>query len=278
MKTLLTLLPALVAAAACAGVRVSMDVRANGMHLADGTVDGVPCRLLVDTGATHTTFDLAFVTNRLPAARLEDVKVFGETNVGFAPKCFARAAFRLGGHAFPAQGAMAVPLDGLHASIGERIDGVLGMSDLATADFILRDREIEFAPDASVCASFGPDRRRGGDALNPQVAGRHAGREIAFLVDSGSSFTFVNTALWEATTNAVDLTATEISGRSGLAPHLGAAGELDLGVAFTLRPMVSARPVNYLGADFLKVGEILFRARGGAISFRRAGGPAPAGP
>ena len=112
MKTLLTLLPALVAAAACAGVRVPMDVRANGMHLADGTVDGVPCRLLVDTGATHTTFDLAFVTNRLPAARLEDVKVFGETNVGFAPKCFSRAAFRLGGHAFPAQGAMAVPLDG----------------------------------------------------------------------------------------------------------------------------------------------------------------------
>ena len=118
MKTLLTLLPALVAAAACAGVRVPMDVRANGMHLADGTVDGVPCRLLVDTGATHTTFDLAFVTNRLPAARLEDVKIVGETNVGFAPKCFYRAAFRLGGHAFPAQGAMAVPLDGLHASIG----------------------------------------------------------------------------------------------------------------------------------------------------------------
>ena len=272
MKTL-TVLPILFllagALAAQASVRVPLDVRPeNGMHLANATLDGVPCRLLVDTGATHTTFDLAFVTNRFPSVRLQDVELRGTTNVEFVPKYFPYASFRLGEHAFASTGALAVPLGGLHASVGERVDGILGMSDLSSGDFILRDRELVFAPSDDMCARFGPDVGRRGDAYSPLVVGAHAGKKILFLVDSGSSFTFVDESLWRASTNAVSLSATEISGRSELLPRVGEEGELDLGVKLAIRPMVARRDVNYLGADILKSCDVLFRARGRGIFFR----------
>ena len=192
----------------------------------------------------------------------------GTTNVGFAPKHFPYASFRLGEHVFASTGALAVPLEGLHASVGERIDGILGMSDLSTVDFILRDRELVLAPSQEACAHFGPDASAGGDALSPTVVGVHDGKRIPFLVDSGSSFTFVDTGLWRASTNAVSLSAAQISGTGELCPHVGEPGELDLGAKLAIRPMVVPRDVNYLGADVLKSCDILFRARGRGIFFR----------
>ena len=250
-------------------VHVPLAVRpGNNMHLADGTVEGVPCRLLVDTGATHTTFDLGFVTNRLPKVELQDVQLLGTTNVRTPPRFFPYKAFKLGEHAFASEGAMAIPLDMLAPSVGERVDGILGMSDLSSGDFILRDDELIFEPTDAERRGFGPDVRKGGDMTRPCVAGRHEGREIPFLVDSGSSFTFVKEGFWKPSTNAVSLSATEVSGRTGIRPRVGEQGVLDLGIPLILAPMISNHEPNYLGADLLKRYDILFLSSGRAIAFR----------
>lgn len=257
------------AAALQASVRVPMDVRRpNNMHLADGRLNGIPCRLLVDTGATHTSFDLGFVTNRFPQAELQEVEVLGTTNVRTMPRFLPCTSFSLGGHAFAARGVMVIPLDGLAASVGERVDGILGMSDLSSADFILRDEELVFDPSEEDLKGFGVGARKGGDALRPFVSGLHDGREIPFLVDSGSTYTFVKEGLWKPSTNELSLTTTEISGKGGLRPTIGVEGTLVLGIPLTLSPMISDHEPNYLGADVLKGYDILFRARGQGISFR----------
>ena len=251
-------------------VHVPLAVRpGNNMHLVDASVDGVPCRMLVDTGATHTTFDLGFVTNRLPKAELQTVEVRGTTNVKAAPRFFPYATFKLGGHAFSSKGAMAIPLEALAPSVGERVDGILGMSDLSSVDFILRDRELVFAPSEAERKGFGPDVRKGGDAYRPFVAGTHGGREIPFLIDSGSSFTFVKEGLWKPSTNDVALTATEVSGKSAVRPRVGEEGVLELGIPLMLKPMIANREPNYLGADVLPQYDILFLSSGRRISFRR---------
>lgn len=256
--------------AASGSVHVPLAVRpGNNMHLADATVEGVPCRLLVDTGATHTTFDLGFVTNRLPKAALQEVQVLGTTNVRTPPRFFPYKAFRLGGHTFASEGAMAIPLDALAPSVGERVDGILGMSDLSSVDFILRDDELILNPTAAERRGFGPDVRKGGDVTRPFVAGTHDGREIPFLVDSGSSFTFVKDGLWKPSTNVVALAATEVSGKTGIRPRIGEEGVLNLGIPLTLAPMISNHEPNYLGADLLKRCDILFLSPGRRIAFRR---------
>lgn len=283
MKTLLTTLALALAAgtlsaapaapaaesAATGSVHVALEVIArNNLRFAAGTLDGAPCRLLVDTGATHTTFDLAFVTNQFPSAKLVPVTLAGQTNVKTAPRYFPVGRFALGAHAFPSSGALALPLGELSARIGEPLDGVLGMSDLATVDFILRGGEIVLGPTDAERRGFGRDVHRGADAYSPTVAGVHDGREIELLVDSGSTFTFVDTKLWKASEESVALKATEVSGQSALTPRRGEAGVLDLGVPLTLRPMVAPRGVNYLGADVLETCDILFRARGRGIALR----------
>ena len=271
MKTVMLSLAAFLGGLSAFGsVHVPLAVRpGNNMHLADATVEGVPCRLLVDTGATHTTFDLGFVTNRLPKAELRDVQLLGTTNVRTPPKFFSYKTFRLGEHVFASEGAMAIPLDMLAPSVGARVDGILGMSDLSSVDFILRDDELVLGPTEAERQGFGPDVRKGGDVTRPFVSGTHDGREIPFLVDSGSSFTFVKEGLWKPSTNAVALAATEVSGKTGIRPRIGEEGVLELGVPLTLTPMISGHEPNYLGADLLKRCDILFLSPGRGISFRR---------
>ncbi len=254
---------------AWASVHVPLEVtEGTGMRFVRGEVAGVPCRLLVDTGATHTTFNLSFVTNRFPQVPLHPVQVTGSTNVRQTPKLFPLRRLQVGAQTLASPGAMAVPLDDLRASIGEDFDAILGMSDLSTIDFILSDRELVFAPTDEERRGFGPDARKGGDAFNPIVSGTCDEREIRFLIDSASTHTFVKEGMWRASTNEVAFSATAIDGHAQLRQRVGEKGVLDVGVPLTLEPKIWPRDDNRLGADVLKSTDILFLSPARRISFR----------
>ena len=66
------------------------------MPLVEAEVDGAKCTFLLDTGATHTTFDLAFVKKNLPNATLTPVAMMAETNVEGAPRYMRVKSMKLG--------------------------------------------------------------------------------------------------------------------------------------------------------------------------------------
>ena len=60
---------------------VAVRVLGNNMPIVRGEVDGKPCTLLFDTGATHTTLDKGFVERELKDHKIEKVVLAGVTNV-----------------------------------------------------------------------------------------------------------------------------------------------------------------------------------------------------
>ena len=51
-------------------VRLTRDAHSK-LLVAQCTINGVPCNLIVDTAASHTTFDIKFIKRISPACRLK---------------------------------------------------------------------------------------------------------------------------------------------------------------------------------------------------------------
>ncbi len=77
-------------------VKLERDAHSK-LLVAQCTVNGVPCNLIVDTAASHTTFDIKFIKKNFPGLPLEDVQIAPGSNVRAAPRLFAMRSFSMGG-------------------------------------------------------------------------------------------------------------------------------------------------------------------------------------
>ena len=57
----------------------------NNLQTLPATLNGKPCTLLLDTGASHTTFDVDFLRKTFPDLPLRPIALGGQTNVQSAP-------------------------------------------------------------------------------------------------------------------------------------------------------------------------------------------------
>lgn len=236
-------------------------VEGSNMPLAEAELDGVKCTLLVDTGATHTTFDLSFVKKALPDVLLQPVLMMGETNVEGAPRFMQAKSLKIGEAVFEDFGAMALDISHLHKAIGVHIDGILGMSTLGRVPCVvsLGGGELVFAPGAEALAGFGARVRRSpAEPMSVFLKAGTPGGVVEILVDSGASMTILSSATkWPATGEAVRAPAVDINGSSGLAPRMGEKGVLDLAGGIEIKPMIVEEPMNRLGADTLRAYDML---------------------
>lgn len=236
----------------------------NGMPLVEAEVDGVKCTLLADTGASHTTLDLNFVTNRLSGVELKEVELIGNTNVAMAPKFASVGKLKIGETVLEVDGAMALDLGHLSASVGKRVDGILGMNHIRQKPCLisLKRGEMKWDPEEAETEGFKRVRVRDRGNTYEILAIGPNGRRMALLVDTGSSFTFVSSQLWEAGEDEVKLGATDVNKRVDLALKKGKRGEIGCGgnVSLTIEPILSADDRhNQLGADVFKNVDILLK-------------------
>lgn len=230
----------------------------HNLQLLDAKLNGVPCTLLLDTGASHTTFSLSFLREKLPELPLQEIELASTTNVTEAPKCFAVGALTLGSAELTGFLAMALPLDHLSEAVGERVDGILGMNTMAYAPFrlSLRDASVTWyptlpEPDGSIRV---PVLRGTGDNAFHLIASRDGtGRTFPVLVDSGASMTFMDDGLWPAAGEANDLTAAGVNSVAARSVRPGKPGALVSGrLRLPIRPLLSHGTVPILGADMLR--------------------------
>lgn len=260
MTRLLTVL--LCAAAPLARAAELTLVERNGMALVAAAVDGVPCTLLVDTGASHTTLDLGFVTNRLPKAELRDVQLVGRTNVAGGPKFVTAAQLAVGEATFATEGLMALDLGHLPAAVGRRVDGILGMNHLRERPCVLSlaRRRLLWMPDETERAGFRPVLTRDRGTTFELIAKLPDGRIEPLLVDTGSTFTFLDRSLWPAAEESVTVNAADVNARADRAFVRGKPGELDCGKGLKLAVspiLTEEKNRNQIGYDVFKSVDLL---------------------
>ncbi|XBD73991.1 retropepsin-like aspartic protease [Akkermansia massiliensis] len=77
-------------------VRLTRDAHSK-LLVAQCTINGVPCNLIVDTAASHTTFDIKFIKKNFPGLPLENAQIAPGSNVNTVPQLFAMKSFSIGG-------------------------------------------------------------------------------------------------------------------------------------------------------------------------------------
>ena len=239
-------------------------VEGNHMPLVDAVLDGRRATLILDTGASHTTFDLGFVTNAFPGVKLIEPVMVGESNAFAKPRFLAAKTLSIGGRDIAVEGVMALDLSHLDASVGRNVDGILGMDVLRPQRFILSlaRSELVFVDEPSeVPPGFVrvPSRLDSSGCYN-LLATLPDGTKRAMLLDSGSTYTFLaGTNSWPLAESASSLAASDVNGRAPLAFHPGLPGLLTLGPTnFPVAPLLLARPpLDQLGSDFLLKADLL---------------------
>ena len=237
-------------------------VEGNNMPLVEATLDGVKCTLILDTGASHTTFDVGFVTNAFPSAKLSPVELIGRTNVRSGAPCFFGAKkLEVGSMTFDAREAMAFPLGQLNAVVGRRVDGILGMNHLLARPFLLSlaegriiwDPPTEARMDFVRAVSTSRDNRRELRVMTPK------GETLPLLIDSGSTWTFVEKGLWPEAEREARFSSADVNRRAMESMPYGVRQKVTSGVEFELEPLIAPqRGLNQIGASALKELDVIF--------------------
>lgn len=258
-------------------VRVALNVlQGRNMPMVGAKINGVDCTLLLDTGATHTTFNLDFVKKCVPDAKLEPVLLAGETNVAGAPSYFKVDSLDLGDARFENFGAMALDLSHLPAAMGVKVDGILGMNTIGRVPMALslKNGFVVFCPGEAAKEGFDKTTLRyRGDPMSIMLLAVKDGRSFGVIVDSGASMTFLrNSTGWPTTGEQAEFPAVDVNGQTGLAPQKGVRGPLTVGrnLAITISPLVvdAADPsMNRIGSDVLLEYDML--VDGFTVSFRK---------
>lgn len=252
----------------------------NNMPLVEAEVEGVKCTLLVDTGATHTTFDMSFVKRNMPDKELVPVMLTAESNVEGAPRFMKVKSLKIGDAEFGEFGAMALDISHLPSAVGAKVDGILGMSTLGRVPCLisLGSGEMAFVPGRETTEGFErPVKRSLSDPMSVLLPVKFGERTVELLVDSGCSKSFLSSdTLWPTTGEAADMPAVDINGSTGLRPQMGARGVLAVGEGLEIAPLVVAEPMNRIGSDVLTAYDMLIAGR--YVFFRPCRSAAPAEP
>lgn len=254
---------------------VPLDVRPDtGLPILHARLDGVPCALLFDTGATHTTFDRGFIERAFPERPLRPIALGGTTNVTSGPAAFRVGALTLGNAELRGFLGMTLPLGHLSKAVGTQVDGILGMNAMAYAPFALAMGKglVTWYPEGTRRPAGTPlpvSQAGRGNALFLEARAMPRGETFPVLIDSGASLTFLGEAHWpQAKESApVALSATGVNASRAASFREGRPGSLFLGdFRLPVRPLLGNGGDATLGADALRGVTLLIDVRRRAVT------------
>jgi predicted aspartyl protease len=108
-----------------------------GLLLIRAEVNGQPATLILDTGSNHTTISSRFVDVATPALR---DKVSGQKGSGYSGTgVFTRASLKVGPLLWRDHRILAMDMKEISKSLGENVDGLLGMDFLNEFEIVVVD-------------------------------------------------------------------------------------------------------------------------------------------
>lgn len=214
-------------------VRLTRDAHSK-LLVAQCTINGVPCNLIVDTAASHTTFDIKFIRKNFPGLPLEDVQIAPGSNVNAAPQLFAMRSFSMGGLHIKNFFGLALDLTPLQKDMQVKVNGILGINYLGFSPFLLsvRNASLQFLERSRFPVQYMKplDVERDPSGIF-YIRCSRGGGTFPLALDSGSSLSMAPVEQWPADPNGNQLTtkATDING------HNGDCTVMKLGIPSTLR-------------------------------------------
>lgn len=171
--------------------------------LVDAELMGKSCKMLVDTGASHTVFDEAFVKKNFPQAKISQIQAAGGNIAGTFP-IFSISELRIGGNVFKDFSAVAYDLSGLRFALAEKnLQGVLGMNLMTLAPFSLSYKSKTLRWLSTEDVQKIADKKELFAKIDPESAmftieliSPKDGKKIQALLDCGSTGTFVPADFW----------------------------------------------------------------------------------
>ncbi len=247
------------------GVALEVLPRVN-LQVLQAVLNGRPCALLLDTGASHTTLDRAFMRRTFPNEVLRPVGLVGPTNVEATPHAFHIKTLQVGEATLKNFVGMVLPLEHLSKAMGRQIDGILGMNAMAYAPFLLEvgaARVTWFPPHAPLPKGMAlplmeaepqGTSARAKRTLSLAARATPEGKPFPLLIDSGSSLTFVEEAVWgSAEADGVAFATTGVNAAASANFRKGLPGTCYLGTfALPLQPFLTQAGEALLGADTLR--------------------------
>ncbi len=258
-------------------LKLSRDANSN-LLIAECKLNGVPCKLLVDTAASHTTFDVNFVKKHFPNTSLHTIGLTNESNVQVAPKMFLINSFSLGGLTLRNYDAMAMDLTALKKNFAAQIDGLLGINYLKFFPFRLsaKNNTIQFL-DPSMLSKL-PNKKELYATRKPSGVFNitcHLGKDSFILaLDSGATLTMATDAKgkWqidhskEFRTHTADINS---HNKSAIALKSGIPATIKIGPDFMLKNqswfIEGTSERNLLGVDTMEQFDIIVDAKNNKV-------------
>lgn len=249
---------------------VSLKEHPGRVYTFMAALNGKPCRLLFDTGASHTTFSHTFIAEHFPEEPVTPISLGEGSNVAAAKKLTVRS-LRVGESEFTAFAGIVLNISHLSEAIGEQVDGILGMNVMRTAPFILSCEKSAFQWVSAEERTHWREREMYGEA-NDQgtftLNARLREQIVPMVIDSGANLSFVSEAYWSRKQNRpANLAMTDINSKPGAAPKAYSAGIseiLMLGPAVMLREVApiffEEERLGIFGTDLLRRLDILIDA------------------
>ena len=239
---------------------MSRDARCKRV-LVTCLVNGVPMRMMLDTGATHTVLHEESAA-RVPAAQwLDTSHIQFQGNSAQRPKIML-AALHAGPAESPIHPFMVMNLSAVRSMMAEKIDGILGMDILSAVPFTfdLRKEECYWGIPAGdgELVPLHAEVNEGGRVF---VTGRCGGKEVRMLLDTGSSVTRVVESEWAPGRGAeIQAQMGNIDQAAGIKVQEGKPGDIEIApgvVAKAVAPLLceaGGHPI--MGMDALQ-GQVL---------------------
>ncbi len=174
---------------------MSRDARC-GQVLVTALVNGVPMRMMLDTGATHTVLHEESVA-RLGQVQWVDTSRFAfKGNSNQKPRLLV-APLQAGPGVSPAHPVMVMNLGAVRGMMAEKIDGIIGMDFLGSMPFTFDFRHNEFYWGIPEDKKLVPVKGEVESSGRVHWVTSCEGKEIKLLLDTGSSVTRICADDWQ---------------------------------------------------------------------------------
>lgn len=243
-----------------------------GQVLVRCSMNGVPLRLMLDTGATHTVLDPS-VAARIPGARKMDTAgmQFNSSSSRNVPDIYLMQT-EVGGRTFSPHPVLVLPLGGVMQMMATPIDGILGMDVLKHLSFTLDFRPNgqshwgEANDGVAVHLNARPD-----DNYCPMLTVKVGGKEISnVLLDSGSSSTIFAAEDWSAgVERSVTVQTADVNGGAAEGISIGKEMTVELapGAEQQVRPQLRGAKrsdaAGLIGVDTLRGFRVIYSPQRG---------------
>ncbi|MEG0723109.1 MAG: aspartyl protease family protein [Akkermansia sp.] len=236
----------------------------TNLLLLQGLVNGTPCTLLVDTGASHTTFDADFIRRNFPKIHTMDIQKAGKSNVTAPARAFHIDELSFGNNRHCNFYGIILDLSAISHAMNIQLDGILGRNNLRVAPFLLsaRNKSLQWLNSCPQLENLKQTKLR--VSQSPQGAilvharPKNQDADISLLMDTGASITCINPSSWRAgiIPSSPNIKATGINTPCDQ-PQLnkrGKATDLILSPECTLRHLtpllLTEKDPSLLGMDF----------------------------